>query len=261
MKLWNFVFLILLGCITRAQDLLPLVLPANSAVVGVDPFENLFVQKGQEILRTTSTGEIQFRYSKPTLGTPSTTCFSNPMAPVLFYQVFNTAVVLDNRLNAVGESINFWDYNLADARSASLADQNRMWVYVQEQDRMLLINLSTQQIEAQTPVITQLVGEENTPTHVLSTVPAVYLLIQGIGYMEFDAFGAYKRLTRITGANSLQIAHPFAALGTANGVVVINLSTGNQRLFPTAEPEHFALNEHFLYLQNGTQVVRFSLSK
>lgn len=82
--------------------------------------ENTFVKQNKS---------KDWQYKNPALGKISKVDLQNPLQIVLFYESFNTAVILDNQLNET-QKINFGRMdNPIVASAVGLAFGNRLWVY------------------------------------------------------------------------------------------------------------------------------------
>ncbi len=74
-------------------------------------------------------GATDLQYKNLALGKITRVDIKNPLQVVLFYEAFNSAVLLDNQLNET-QRINFSDNPVSIVASAvGMASQNRLWVY------------------------------------------------------------------------------------------------------------------------------------
>ena len=70
-----------------------------------------------------------FEYKNPSLGKITKVDLQNPLKIVLFYESFNSAVLLDNQLNEI-QKINFSsNANPIVITATGIASQNQLWVY------------------------------------------------------------------------------------------------------------------------------------
>ena len=95
--------------------------------VGYDKFgfayfveNNVFIKKNDA---------LQMEYKNVSLGELSKVDLKNPLKIVLFYESFNTVILLDNQLNEIKE-IHFSENKVPIVVAATgNADQNRLWIY------------------------------------------------------------------------------------------------------------------------------------
>ena len=70
-----------------------------------------------------------WQYKNVSLGKPTKIDIQNPLKIMLFYENFNTVVILDNQLNET-QKINFCEKEVPIVVTATgIASQNRLWIY------------------------------------------------------------------------------------------------------------------------------------
>jgi hypothetical protein len=95
--------------------------------VGYDKFGYAYFIRNNAFIKFKDGQTVEF--DNLTTGKITRADILNPLLVVLFYEPFNTAVLLDNQLNEVAE-INFNDLpRPIAAHAVGLASQNRLWVY------------------------------------------------------------------------------------------------------------------------------------
>lgn len=97
------------------------------AFVGRDSYGNLYAIRSNNFIKVEANRTLEFRNVAG--GQIAHVDITNPLLIVLFYEAFNTVVLLDNQLNEVRRI----DFNTLPgpviAQSVGLASQNRLWVY------------------------------------------------------------------------------------------------------------------------------------
>lgn len=95
--------------------------------VGYDTFGYLYYIKGQVFYK--KKGEELFQFKNVSLGSITRVDLTNPLRIVLFYEPFNTVILLDNQLNLT-QKISFSENTVPMVISAAgLASQNRLWLF------------------------------------------------------------------------------------------------------------------------------------
>ncbi len=95
--------------------------------IGYDSFGYLYQIKNNIFSKTK--GNEFFEYKNISLGNITRADIQNPLKIVLFYEDFNSAVLLDNQLNKMTE-INFSQNPVPIAAGAvGMSTQNQLWVY------------------------------------------------------------------------------------------------------------------------------------
>jgi hypothetical protein len=95
--------------------------------VGFDQFRFLYYIT-EDALYKTKDNET-FEYKNPTLGKITKVDLQNPLKVILFYESFNSAILLDNQCNEI-QKINFSKNTIPIIITAvGVASQNQLWVY------------------------------------------------------------------------------------------------------------------------------------
>jgi len=95
--------------------------------IGFDKFGFCYLIKSNAFIKWNEGKSVE--YKNVSLGKIARVDIENPLLIVLFYENFNTIVLLDNQLNEI-KKINFVELNLPIvAHAVGLASQNRLWIY------------------------------------------------------------------------------------------------------------------------------------
>jgi hypothetical protein len=95
--------------------------------VGFDNFGYLYYTKGQVFYK--KKGAEIYQFKNVSLGSITRVDIINPLRIVLFYEPFNTVILLDNQLNLT-KKISFSENSTPMVISATgLASQNRLWIF------------------------------------------------------------------------------------------------------------------------------------
>jgi len=132
-KIVLFIFLLLhLSVFSQSRELiLPVAADSYPAVLdefyGYDQFGFLYFKSDNAFIKAKS-GQTS-EYKNLSLGRISRADIHNPLLIILFYQSFNTIVLLDNQMNEI-RKINLSELETAVvAHAAGLADRNQLWIY------------------------------------------------------------------------------------------------------------------------------------
>lgn len=108
----------------KVQDTLALV---TDSYIGFDQFAFQYSLTNDVLYK--KKGKDYFQYKNPSLGKITKVDLQNPLKIVLFYESFNSAVILDNQLNEI-QRINFSSNEIPLLVTAiGIASQNQLWVY------------------------------------------------------------------------------------------------------------------------------------
>ncbi len=95
--------------------------------LGYDGFGNYFYQKNDVLFKIVNATTLQ--YQNLSLGKLSKVDITNPLKIILFYQEFNSVVVLDNQLNEI-QNIQFSKNEIPIVATAiGISAQNQLWIY------------------------------------------------------------------------------------------------------------------------------------
>ena len=95
--------------------------------LGYDQFDYYYYIKNNVLFKTKE--KESFEYKNISLGKITKVDLLNPLTIVLFYENFNTALLLDNQLNET-QKINFSENEIPIMVGAiGLASQNQLWIY------------------------------------------------------------------------------------------------------------------------------------
>jgi hypothetical protein len=98
-----------------------------STFVGIDVLSNFYYIENDVFFKKNKSQLWQ--YKNLSLGKITKIDLQNPLKIVLFYEDFNSVIILDNQLNEI-QKINFFETNSSIIASAvGISSQNRLWVF------------------------------------------------------------------------------------------------------------------------------------
>ena len=116
------------------------------AFIGLDGFSNCFFIKNNVLYKKVDASFLQ--YQAISLGKITKVDITNPLKIVLFYEEFNTVVVLDNQLNEI-QKIDFSKLETPVVATAiGVAGQNKLWVFNSLTQQLGLYDLNTNTYQA-----------------------------------------------------------------------------------------------------------------
>lgn len=113
--------------------------------IGFDGFNNCFYTKNNILYKKVDTTLLQ--YQNLGLGKISSVDILNPLKVVLFYEEFNSVIILDNQLNEI-QKIEFSKLETPILASAiGMSGQNKLWVFNSLNQQIGLFDLSLNQLQ------------------------------------------------------------------------------------------------------------------
>jgi len=121
------------------------------SLIGFDSLDNLYYIKNEVLFKAQK--KMLWYYKNNSLGKITRVDLQNPLQIVLFYENFNTVILLDNQLNETLK-INFSEIIVPLQLTATgIASQNRLWVYNILTQQMGLFDYLKNTYQAITPSI------------------------------------------------------------------------------------------------------------
>jgi hypothetical protein len=112
---------------------------------GKDKFGYYYYSGGSNFIKSQNNEKWEFK--NPNLGRLHRVDLTNPLRILLFYDVYNKAIVLDNQLNET-TSINFSTFDETILVAAiGTASQNRMWLFNANNQQIGLYDLKSNRIQ------------------------------------------------------------------------------------------------------------------
>ncbi|WP_395065922.1 hypothetical protein [Flavobacterium sp.] len=111
------------------------------AFIGYDGFGNYFYTKNNVIYKKAGTSSVQ--YQNLSLGKITKVDILNPLKVIVFYEGFNSVIVLDNQLNEI-QKVDFSSLETPVVASAiGISGQNKLWVFNTLNQQIGLYDLNT----------------------------------------------------------------------------------------------------------------------
>jgi len=226
----------------------------------VDQFQNIYVVIGPELRKYDPTYQQLYSFSNPIKGNISQADVLNAMNPYIFYKDWNEVVVVDNRLNA-STAINFNNYGFLDVQFISFADQYNVWFYDQATDKLYKFNLPSKKVVNQSLNITQLIGSENQPEGMVSTINKVYFNVPEKGILVFDALGALQKTIPVKDVSHLSVQGKELYYIQKDDLFFYDLSTGKIQplTYEVTQPQAIRVSGNKLYLKTAKGISVYAL--
>lgn len=190
------------------QNLTATVLTSKTLVadsfLGYDSLEHLYFINNN-ILFKQSTTEL-WQYKNISLGKITRVDLQNPLNIVLFYENFNTVVLLDNQLNET-QKINFSENNFPiNATATGIASQNRLWVYNNLTQEIGLFDYLKNTFQSITPSF------QGTVMHYETDFNTFYWIDEKRDLYSCSVFGKITTLGKLPNFDQIQVLSSKAVL-------------------------------------------------
>jgi len=151
MKKLLFIFLFSASILGFGQSLKLVPIRIDSIAIkadqfiGLDTFKNYYYCKNNVLFKKNEVASLQFQALS--LGSITKVDILNPLKIIVFFETFNTVIVLDNQLNEV-QRIDFSKLDSSIVVSAvGIAGQNKLWIFNSLKQQLGLYDLVTTQYQ------------------------------------------------------------------------------------------------------------------
>lgn len=190
----------------KSQEQSSAYIPGDYKLFEKDRLENFYlVDHKNFVIQFDSNGKELFRYSSNRYGDLKSIDVSNPQKILLFYNDFQTVVILDNTLSELDqyflEELGFWNI-----QATALSNDNQLWIFDQNQKKLLKINQKGQILLESNTIVNEPLASEDI-TQMLEKNNKVYLNADGQGMMIFDNLASYITSYPEIKTESFQVNH------------------------------------------------------
>jgi hypothetical protein len=165
--------------------------------VGYDGMENLYYIKNNVFYKKNNTESWQ--YKNISLGKITKIDFQNQLKIMLFYENFNTIILLDNQLSET-QKINFSENEIPILVSATgIASQNRLWIYNSLTQQIGLYDYLKNTYQSITPSF-----QENIKYYT-SNFNTFQWIDDKLNWYSCDVFGKTTTLGKVSDFDQIQV--------------------------------------------------------
>ncbi|GGE99108.1 hypothetical protein [Flavobacterium limi] len=168
--------------------------------LGYDSFGYSYHIKNN-VFRKTKGNEF-FEYKNVSLGKITKTDILNPLKIVLFYEDFNSVILLDNQLNKITE-INFSQNNVPIVVTAiGMSTQNQLWVYNSLNQQISLFDYLKNEYKTVSTPLTDNIKFYQTDFNTF------YWIDEKNNWFSCDIFGKTTELGKVPDLDKIEILSP-----------------------------------------------------
>ena len=180
--------------------------------LGYDPFGFYYTIKNNVFSKINTRDTLE--YKNISLGKITKVDLQNPLKIVLFYENFNTVILLDNQLNEI-QKINFSESTIPIVVSAiGIASQNQLWIYNSMNQQLGLYDyLNTIYKTISVP------SAENIKNY-FSDFNAFYWIDNKNNWFACDIFGRITNNGKVPDFESIEIINKNQFIYSTNGSLI-----------------------------------------
>lgn len=259
----RFFLLLLVFTITstlaqnQSQPLIPLSAQKTEAdqFLGFDVLGNLYYLKNKVLFKK---NEIQtWQYKNLVLGKITKVDFLNPLKILLFYEDFNTVIMLDNQLNEI-QKINFSDNSAPLMIGAiGIASQNRLWIYDRLSQQIGLFDYLKDTFQTITPSF------QSAMKHYESNFNSFQWIDEKNNWYSCDIFGKVTAIGTVPDFEQMQFVNNEMILFFKDGKLHLQ-HIQNQKCYPIATDdksfESFYYKDQILAIFTATEIKNYKIT-
>jgi hypothetical protein len=177
--------------------------------LGYDQFGFYFSIKNNVLSK--SKKEEYFEYKNISLGKPTKIDFQNPLKIMLFYENFNTIILLDNQLSET-QKINLSENDVPIMATATgIASQNRLWIYNSLTQQIGLFDYLKNTFQSITPSF------QGNLRYYESDFNTFQWIDNNLNWYAVDVFGEITTLGKVVDFEHIQVINDHAVLFSKDG--------------------------------------------
>jgi hypothetical protein len=165
--------------------------------------------------------EESFEYKNISLGKTTKTDIQNPLKIMLFYENFNTIVLLDNQLSET-QKINFSENDIPIVATATgIASQNRLWIYNSLTQQIGLFDYLKNTFQSITPSF------QGSLKYYESDFNSFQWIDNKLNWYSCDVFGKITTLGKVADFDQIQVVANQEVIFSKDGKLFLQDSKTN----------------------------------
>lgn len=223
--------------------------------IGSDNLENLYYIKSN-ILFKKYKSEL-WQYKNISLGKITRVDIQNPLKIILFYENFNTVILLDNQLSET-QKINFSENNLPIMVTASgIASQNKLWIYNSLTQQIGLFDYLKNDFQSITPAF------QGNLKYYQSDFNNFQWIDNNLNCYSCDVFGKISSLGKVSDFNQIQIiTNQYIIFSKEENLYIQDLKTNSISLIENVEKsfKNFYYKDQILSIFTNQGISNYKIS-
>jgi len=224
-----------------------------------DPLGNIYIIDGNEISRYNRQYQNVGRYSNAFLGQPVSLDVSDPMRLMVFYEVYNQLLWLDNFLTELRSPVLLDELGYEQVDVVCTSSQGGFWIYNSLTDQIHSFDASLNLVH-ESISLGPLLERSDRPVFMIEKNRNIYVSFLFSGILVFDRFGNYQRSIPVKGISRFQVEDNYFFYMRDAAFYSYSLIDGTEteiELPLEQEPEYAEWQSGLLYIYFKTKVTVF----
>jgi hypothetical protein len=197
--------------IAQAQDPAPTMkvlatVNIESRFAEIDRMQQLYVVTDDHTLQKyDNKGILVKTFNENGLGILTSVDVSNPFQPLLYFEEYQTVVVLDRSLSELYR-FNLNDLGYVQVDAVGISSDNQVWLY--DANNFMLKKIDSRgAIQKEGPDLSATLRDDFLPRKLIEQEYNIFVNDPDYGILLFDLFGNYQRTIKILGLEYFQVMH------------------------------------------------------
>jgi hypothetical protein len=228
---------------------------SGSVFVGTDVLSNLYYIENDVFFKKNNS-EV-WQYKNLSMGKIGKVDLQNPLKIILFYEGFNSIILLDNQLNEILK-INFSEANPSIiATAVGIASQNRLWVFDAITQKLGLFNYLNGDFKS---IATSFQGNFK---HYESDFNTFQWIDETLNWFSCDVYGKITFIRKISDFDKIQIINSNSVLFSKGGYMCFQdfkLETSEEIQNVDKSFDYFSYKDQILSIFTNRQIKNYKLT-
>ncbi len=182
-------------------------IPASNVDFRTDPLGNVYLIKGDRLIKYNNKLEKVSDYSNAYLGEIGSLDTTDPLRLLIFYKEFNQLLWLDNYLLELRSPVFLDDLGVDQAEVICSSSHGGFWLFNGLNNQMQYFDANLNLIHESIPV--NPITNNNKPVWMVEKNRMVYIYVPGTGILTFDRYGTYSKTLPIFPDNFFQVTDEY----------------------------------------------------
>jgi hypothetical protein len=190
----------------------------------IDHQDNVYIYSNNTLQKFNIQGNIESKYSCLSYGNLSSIDVSDPFRIVLFYKDFNTIIILDNKLNQIGEVYQLDKLGFSAVDAVCKSKQSGIWILDSYAQKLMLYSLNPKGFVREID-IARYTKPVNYITNIFENGEEILLIGKGKSVLVFNQLGGKLGIIDASPENTLQVKGNKLYYVTQNHLIRFDFST------------------------------------
>lgn len=176
----------------------------ESRFAEIDRMQQLYVVTDDHtVQKYDNKGVLIKTFNENRLGSLTAVDVSNPFQPLLYFEEYQTVVVLDRSLSELYR-FNLNDLGYVQVDAVGISSDNQIWLY--DANNFMLKKIDSRgNIQKEGPDLSATLRDDFLPRKLIEQEYSIFVNDPDYGILVFDLFGNYQRTLQILGLNYFQV--------------------------------------------------------